>query len=100
MIYHMTATNFGHGQGYDRRFRCDEGSIDVSDGSNIMLETVNIAQFEQHIYFTTNILELSPSLRATSMYVTDVGDGICWRQFCDVGDGLAVLVTNILYLLT
>ena len=45
MIYHMTATNFGHGQGYDRRFRCDEGNIDVGDGSNIMLETVYIVQF-------------------------------------------------------
>ena len=41
-IYHMTATNFGHGQGYDRRFRCDEGNIDVGDGSDIQLKTVYI----------------------------------------------------------
>ena len=48
MIYHMTATNFGHGQGYDRRFRCDGGNKDVGDGSKIMLETVHIVvQFEQ-----------------------------------------------------
>ena len=77
-MYHMTATNFGHGHGYDRRFSCDEGNIDVGDGSNIMLETVCIVvQFEQQINFTTNILDLSPSKRATPMLVTDVGDEIC-----------------------
>ena len=37
---------------------------------------------------------------ATSMLVTDVGDVMFWRQLWDVGDGLAVVVTNILYLLT
>ena len=27
------------------------------------------------------------SISATSMLVTDVGDGMCWRKFWDVGDG-------------
>ena len=33
-IYHMTATNFEHGQGYDHRFRSDRflnGHMDVDD---------------------------------------------------------------------
>ena len=37
---------------------------------------------------------------ATSILVTDVGDEMCWRLFWDVGDVLAISVTNILYLST
>ena len=35
-----------------------------------------------------------------SMLVTDVGDEMCWWQLLNIGDGLAILVTNIHYHLT
>ena len=34
----------------------------------------------------------------TSMLVTEVGDEMCWWQLSDVGNGFAILVTNIHFL--
>ena len=40
---------------------------------------------------------MNPQHHATSMLLTDVGDGLCSRQLSYVGDGFEMLMTDSLH---
>ena len=76
---------------------------DCNSPFNIHLIGNDLGQLYQQSSFTMKTFYASNHAddipMATSMLVADVGDKICCWQFSDFGDGLAILVTNILYML-
>ena len=74
----------------------------ASESKRAPLKDFTFAQNHFCLSEICKILRVRPSCIDAG---TDVGDEMCWRQHSDVGDGfepklLAVLVTNIFYLLT